>query len=59
MRVCLKELRESRIALKIILRKPFLSQPAKPEAALNECNELIKIFVKSIATAEKNRKRTN
>ena len=56
MRVCLKELRESRIAFKIILRKPLLNQTEKAERALKECNELIAIFVKSVSTAEKNRK---
>ncbi len=56
MRICLKELRESRIALKIIMRKPLLNQSEKVERALKECNELIAIFVKSISTAEKNRK---
>lgn len=56
MSVCLKELRESRIALKIILRKPLLNQTEKVERALKECNELIAICVKSISTAKKNRK---
>lgn len=58
MRICLKELRESRIAFKIIMRKPLLNQSKKVERVLKECNELIAIFVKSVSTAEKNRKRT-
>lgn len=55
MKICLKELRETRIGLKIIFRKSLLKQRERAEFASKECNELISIFVKSIATAEKNR----
>lgn len=56
LKVVLKELRESRVGLKIILRKPLLpSQKVQP--TLNECNELIAIFLKSIDTANRNKKR--
>lgn len=56
LKVVLKELRESRVCLKIILRKPLLpSQRVQP--TLDECNELIAIFLKSIDTANKNKKR--
>ena len=55
LKVLLKELRESRVCLKIILRKSLLpSQRVQP--ILNECNELIAIFLKSIDTANRNKK---
>lgn len=51
MQIILKELRETRVSLKIILRKPLLSaQIAEPVLAENE--ELIAIFAKSIKTAK-------
>ena len=56
MKVCLKELRETLIWLKIIKRKP-LAVPDRLDALLTECDELIAIFVKSISTAQKNKAR--
>lgn len=56
LKVVLKELRESRVCLKIIIRKPLLPE-ARVLATLNECNELIAIFLKSIDTANKNRRK--
>jgi len=52
LKVILKELRETRIGLKIILRKPLL-EPGRVEHVLNENNELIAIFITSIETARK------
>lgn len=52
MKIILKELRESRICLKIIFRKPLL-KPKRMEEAIGENNELIAIFQKSIDTAKK------
>ena len=50
--ICLKELRESRRWLRLILRVP-LTREAKPvEALLSETEELIRIFAKSIQTAK-------
>jgi four helix bundle protein len=43
MRVCLKELRESQICLKIIAAKPLLAE-AELKPALQECGELVAIF---------------
>jgi four helix bundle protein len=57
MKVCLKELRETRVWLLGIQRKPLIESPAKLDPLVAECNELIAIFVSSIATAVKNRKR--
>ena len=54
MKVILKELRESRVCLKIIKRKPLLA-PKSIEKEIQENNELIAIFLKSIETAKKNR----
>jgi len=53
MGVCLKELRESRIWLRIIARRALLSE-AEVSPVLAETEELIRIFKASIATAKKN-----
>ena len=55
MKICLKELRETYVGLKIITRKPLTSKPGIVDKSVAECNELIAIFVKSIQTANKNR----
>ena len=50
--ICLKELRESRRWLRLMLRVP-LTREAKPvEALVSETEELIRIFAKSIRTAK-------
>ncbi len=54
LKVLLKELRESLVALKIIKRVPLTNKFDLLEKALVECNELIAIFVKSIETAKRN-----
>ncbi len=54
MKICLKELKESQIALQIIRRKPLISENAELEQCISECNELIAIFLKSIDTANQN-----
>ena len=53
MKIAVKELRETFINLKIIDRKPILSDK-DVSLSIKECNELIGIFVKSIQTAKKN-----
>jgi four helix bundle protein len=53
-KVVLKELRESNVCLKIILRARLFKSDDKIIFALRECNELISIFVKSVETAQKN-----
>ncbi len=53
MKIALKELRESRINLRIIIEKP-LSTSDKLIKALKEVNELIGIFTTSIETAKRN-----
>ena len=52
----LKEIRESRVNLKIIKRKPVVVHE-KVEIAFNESNELMAIFLKSIETAKSNDER--
>lgn len=51
MQIILKELRESRICLKIIVRKPLLKADLV-SPVLSENEELIAIFAKSIKTAK-------
>ena len=58
MKICLKELRESQINLKVILMKPYLpEQLVKP--VLEECGELVAIFTSSIKTAKSNHQSKN
>ena len=54
MKVVLKELRETYVCLKIIHRAKLYKTEAKVIEAKKECNELISIFVKSVATAQSN-----
>lgn len=54
LKVLVKELRESLVALKIIKQVPLTNKFDLVEKALIECNELIAIFVKSIETTKKN-----
>jgi len=54
LKVLLKELRETLVALKIIQRVSLTKKSDIVEKGIIECNELISIFVKSIDTAKKN-----
>jgi four helix bundle protein len=51
--VVLKELKECRIALKIILKKQFILPVSKLEKLFQETEELIAIIAKSITTSRK------
>jgi four helix bundle protein len=53
--VCLKELKECRTALKIILKKEMIKPLAKLQDVFKETEELIAIIAKSIDTAQKNK----
>lgn len=55
MGVVLKELKECRIALKVIRRKELIKPVSKLEGIYNETEELIAITAKSIETAKKNK----
>lgn len=54
MKISLKELRETYVCLKIIFRAKLYKSEEKMSLIMKENNELISIFVKSIATAQKN-----
>lgn len=56
MRLALKELRESDRWLKLIQRAIMLPQASELPTILDETDQLIRIFVTSIHTAEKRRK---
>jgi four helix bundle protein len=53
MKICLKELRECLITIKIIQRKRYLAE-AEIAPMLNENNQLVAIFVKSLNTTDRN-----
>ncbi len=57
-KIVLKELRETKVWLKIIHRKQMVKSGDQIESLVAECDELISIFVTSIKTAEKNRRNT-
>lgn len=56
LRVVLKELKECRISLKIIIKKSYIVPVTKINEIYKETEELIAIIGKSISTAEKNKK---
>ena len=53
-KIVLKELRETSVAQKIILRSTLISRSDLLEKGILENEELIAIFAKSISTAQKN-----
>ena len=55
MKVALKELRETQIWLKIVQRKILTKHKKNLGPLMDECDELVSIFVASIKTAEKNK----
>jgi four helix bundle protein len=57
MKVCLKELRETRVWLLMIVRAKLIKTTSKFDPLIQETNELISIFVTSIRTAKKGKKR--
>ena len=58
MKMVLKEICESRVNLKIIIRKPVVINE-KVNKAFGEANEQMAIFLKSIDTARQNKALTN
>jgi four helix bundle protein len=56
LRICLKELRETKRWLRLLGRVNKCGAPANFNTCLHEVEELIRIFVASIRTAEKNAK---
>ena len=59
MKVALKELRETRVWLLIIVRAKLITPASKLDSLIKENNELISIFVSSIETARKKSRRTS
>ena len=52
--ICLKELKESKRALRLTHRVPLINPPSEVDPLLQETEELIRIFGASIRTAKKN-----
>jgi len=59
MKVSLKELRETRVWLLMIVKANLIKPASKLEALIDENNQLISIFVKSIDTARRKSKKTS
>ncbi|UCD83173.1 MAG: four helix bundle protein [Desulfobacterales bacterium] len=57
MKICLKELRETRVWLLMIVRAMLIKPVSKLDSLIQENNELISIFVTSIRTAKKGKKK--
>jgi four helix bundle protein len=55
MKVCLKELRETKVWLKMIIKAELINLVSKLDSLLTENDQLIAIFVKSIETAKNKR----
>jgi four helix bundle protein len=55
MKVVLKELKESRVALKIIIKKQLIKPVSNLDSIYQETQELIAIVAKGIETANKNK----
>jgi four helix bundle protein len=56
-KLVLKEIRESRVNLRIIYEKPVITKDIIINT-LKECNELMAIFLKSVETAKKNNQKS-
>ena len=59
LRIVLKELRETNVALKITDRAKMHNDQLLLDFLLIECNELISIFVKSIETSKRTQSKIN
>ena len=59
MRICLKELRETKVWLKIIVKANLLKPASKLDNLIDENDQLISIFVASINTAKENKNKTS
>lgn len=56
LKICLKELRETLRWLRLIQKVPLVKKPELVDPLLKETDELIRIFVASIKTVQKNAK---
>ena len=59
MKVCLKELRETKVWLIMIVRANLIKPEPEMKSLIKENDELISIFVSSIKTAKQNKTRTS
>ena len=59
MKICLKELRESQRALKLIQKVPLIDDVTHLEPLFKETDELIRIFAASLRTSQTNKLRSN
>lgn len=55
LKVCYKELRESRRWLRLVQRAELITRPNLLDSLLSEADELVRIFASSIRTAQRNR----
>lgn len=58
LKVCYKELRESRRWLRLVQRAGLIAKPTLLVPLITEAEELVRIFASSIRTAQKNRRGT-
>jgi len=56
LRICLKELRETKRWMRLVSRLKRLGEPANLSVCLNETEELVRIFAASVKTVERNAK---
>jgi four helix bundle protein len=59
MKICLKELRETRVWLLMIIRANLIRPASKLDSLLDENDQLISIFVTSIKTAKRKGRKTS
>lgn len=59
LKICLKELREARRWMRLVQRSKLVERPKRLDALLAESEELIRIFVKSLQTATRNKEGEN
>ncbi len=59
MKVCLKELRKTKVWLKMIVRANLIKPASKLDSLIDENNQLISIFGTSIKTAGYNNPKTS
>lgn len=59
LKVCYKELRESRRWLRLVQEAELITRPSLLDSLLSEADELVRIFASSIRTAQRNREGAN
>lgn len=57
MKIVLKELKETRVCIKLIIKKQMIKPATRMDDLKKECEELIRIISKSIETARKNNRK--